>query len=457
MIPGNTSNSYESAWMRCFQDSDDNSRFLLKVLSIVLLLLSVFEVFAIERRRPQITEDLSYFFYPLAYQVPGLGAGQGLGSTVINGLGNGSTISLLGVRGDIEVDSIVLTDVPIFTSHFTLSMVYADGNKGGFAYYGRGRDSSPEPEFTLEFGRSYGRALELGLNFFDRQLEFYVGGALAFPEIDYETSDLANFDELENRPPSEQENEIAKFVKNLLKYYNLNKIYVSRRGLLIDYTDDRTDPRSGIRFNFENYFFEGEGLTNFHTYDYSLTSYFPNADSTGVLVGNIFFSSSEVTKALGFGEFDYDQCLKDGKGSEEISIDTLCKGVERGFNDFNQNEAANSSATALGGPNRLRSYPVARFYDKYSFFAGIEYRFYFLEQLTPFDFLLEKGTFEALQLAPFYEVGQVSDSNDDTLFQNFKYSAGIGLRIVLSSVIFRADVANGGEGSETTILIGYGF
>ena len=91
----------------------------MKVLSIVLLLLSVFEVFAIERRRPQITEDLSYFFYPLAYQVPGLGAGQGVGGTVIHGLGNGSTLSLLGVRGDIEVDSIVLTDVPIFTSHFT--------------------------------------------------------------------------------------------------------------------------------------------------------------------------------------------------------------------------------------------------------------------------------------------------------------------------------------------------
>ena len=100
---------------------------------------------------------------------------------------------------------------------------------------------------------------------------------------------------------------------------------------------------------------------------------------------------------------------------------------------------------------------MARFYDKYSFFAGIEYRFYFLEQLTPFDFLLEKGTFEALQLAPFYEIGQVSDSNDYTLFHNFKYSAGIGLRIVLSSVIFRTDFANGGEGSETTILIGYGF
>ena len=167
--------------MKRLQDCDSNLGFSLRVLSVALLLLSVVDVSAIERRRPQVTEDLSYFFYPLAYQVPGLGAGQGLGGTVINGLGNGSTISLLGVRGDIEVDSIVLTDVPIFTSHFTLSMVYADGNKGGFAYYDRGQDSSPEPEFTLEFGRSYGRALELGLNFFDRQLEIYVGGALAFP------------------------------------------------------------------------------------------------------------------------------------------------------------------------------------------------------------------------------------------------------------------------------------
>ena len=107
MIPGNTSNSYESVWMRRFQDSDDNSRFLLKVLSIVLLLLSVFEVSAIERRRPQVTEDLSYFFYPLAYQVPGLGAGQGLFGIVINGLCNGSTISLLGVVGDAVINAIV--------------------------------------------------------------------------------------------------------------------------------------------------------------------------------------------------------------------------------------------------------------------------------------------------------------------------------------------------------------
>ena len=45
-----------------------------------------------ERWRPQVTDDPSYFFYPLVYRVPGLGAGQSLGGTVTNGLGSGSTI-----------------------------------------------------------------------------------------------------------------------------------------------------------------------------------------------------------------------------------------------------------------------------------------------------------------------------------------------------------------------------
>ena len=130
MISRNASSSYKLAWMKPFHNCDSHLGFLFRVLLVVLLPLSVFEVSAIERRRPQVTDDISYFFYPLAYQVPGLGAGQGLGGTVINGLGDGSTISLLGVRGDIEVNSIVLTDVPILTYHFTLTMVYADRNKG---------------------------------------------------------------------------------------------------------------------------------------------------------------------------------------------------------------------------------------------------------------------------------------------------------------------------------------
>ena len=44
----------------------------------------------------------------------------------------------------------------------------------------------------------------------------------------------------------------------------------------LDLTDDRTDPRKGIRLNYENYGFEGEGLTNYRVEDYSLTTFLPN-------------------------------------------------------------------------------------------------------------------------------------------------------------------------------------
>ena len=71
--------------------------------------------------------------------------------------------------------------------------------------------------------------------------------------------------------------------------------------------------------------------------------------ATNKIYMRIMARAAEVTKALGFGKFDYDDCLKEGTGSQQISIETLCKGVERGFNDFNQNEAGNSSSTALGG------------------------------------------------------------------------------------------------------------
>ncbi|GIT04416.1 MAG: hypothetical protein CM1200mP28_16750 [Deltaproteobacteria bacterium] len=82
-------------------------------------------------------------------------------------------MNLLRIKGEIEVDSIVASDIPLFTQHFTLSAAYADGKKGGFAFYDRGAESSEEPEFTLKFKHSWARAADLGLNFFDRQLEFY--------------------------------------------------------------------------------------------------------------------------------------------------------------------------------------------------------------------------------------------------------------------------------------------
>ena len=424
-------------------------------------------VLGIERRNKQDDDEISYFIYPLVYQVPGLGAGEGVGATVGNLLGDGSTLSLLRIKGEIEVDSIIATDIPLFTKHLTLSAAYADGTKGGFAFYDRGSDSPEEPEFTLKFKRSWARAADLGINFFDRQLEFYYGAAFALPEIDLERSDLADFDDWENLSSEEQEDSIAAFIKNFLLYIDLVNLFVTRQGIKIDLTDDRIDPRDGYRFQYEKYGFEGEGLKNFNVEDHSLTAYYPNENLSSVLVANVFYSKSKVTKPLSlFGGIEIEdtegavaECIAESKGKPRdstVSVETSCKGFVRGVQDFNA-EGNNSNATSLGGPNRLRSYPISRFYDTYSLFAGLEYRTYYLESSTPFDFLFEKGVFKAVQSAIFYEIGQVSPTDNDALYNGFKYSTGVGLRLVFSSVVLRADYATGKEGQETTVFIGYGF
>ncbi len=195
--------------------------------------------------------------------------------------------------------------------------------------------------------------------------------------------------------------------------------------------------------------------------DYSLTAYIPSDDLSSVWVANFFYSKSEVTKPMEYdGDNFMDECIKtaeEDKENEKISVETVCRGIQRGIVDFIETEANNSNSTALGGPNRLRSYPVARYHDKYSFFAGLEYRLYFLERSTPFNFFLEKGVFEAAQLALFHEIGQVSPEDDSSLYKDFKSSTGFGLRLVFSSVVLRADFALGAEGEETTVFIGYGF
>ena len=66
-----------------------------KAITIILLLIQNFlvteVVMGIERRKKQVSDEISYFIYPLIYQVPGLGAGNGAGATVVNLIGDGST------------------------------------------------------------------------------------------------------------------------------------------------------------------------------------------------------------------------------------------------------------------------------------------------------------------------------------------------------------------------------
>lgn len=119
--------------------------------------------------------------------------------------------------------------------------------------------------------------------------------------------------------------------------------------------------------------------------------------------------------------------------------------------------AANTYGTvgSLGGTSRLRSYSHDRYSGAHSLFYGTEFRWNITEESTPFNVVIMKDVRTALQLACFYEAGSIVD-NLEELGSIMRSSYGAGFRIVTASgLVFRADVANGSEGVETTMIIGY--
>jgi hypothetical protein len=119
--------------------------------------------------------------------------------------------------------------------------------------------------------------------------------------------------------------------------------------------------------------------------------------------------------------------------------------------------AANTCGTAgsFGGTSRLRSYPNDRYKGAHAVFYGTEFRFNLTEEARPFDIFIAKDIRTVLQLAFFYELGSVEDERK-RLGDIYRASYGAGFRMVTASgVVFRADVAAGREGFETTIIFGY--
>lgn len=403
------------------------------------------------REKPKIKES-SYFLYPAVYTVPGFGKGAGGGLTVADMLGEESEVTLLHLKGDWSFDSVIITDLPLLTKHITFSMIYADLYDGGVAFYERGPDSSSEPVIELELDRLLTRAAEVSLNLFDQQVELYYGYALSFPMV----KRVGLFNDSDSAEEEDSEVTEERFYQ-YLRFLDLQRIFVVRRGLYIDDTDDRRDPHVGYRFQFERYGFETEGnWKSYHVDDYNLTVFIPNEDRSGVLVLNAFYSIAEVTKSANIGEIDESYCT-DPENDLTSEEQERCLIFVRAITRFIEDEGNNADSTHLGGLQRLRSYPQGRFHDKCSVFFGIEYRRYFLVGNSPFDYLIEKGIFNGVQLALFYELGQVAPENDYTLFENMKSNYGLGFRLVFSKVVVRFDYAQGSEGAQATAFIGYPF
>lgn len=88
-------------------------------------------------------------------------------------------------------------------------------------------------------------------------------------------------------------------------------------------------------------------------------------------------------------------------------------------------------------------------------FYAAEFRWNLSEETTPFDYFIWKDVRTGMQVAFFAETGSVADTTGE-LGDKFASSYGAGFRLVSASGnVYRADLATGDEGAETTLIFFY--
>lgn len=387
-----------------------------------------------ERRRDQFGKDFSYFIYPIAGDIPGLGAAAGLGATVLNI--NNTDLDFTGfkIQGDFDASGYTFLDYHILKNRLILDLGYYD-YKVAPQVFQRGINSSKDDYILPKAEGEYVQG-QLTLSFMQRKFETYLrygsGRQRLLQVLDKDGNEFTAVDNSQRSG------------------------YRYSLGAILDNTDDRLDPRRGYRFEVSaNADSNNDALqSDFYVTDYNLTGYFPFRRYDTLAV-NLFRSDAHVTHRVN-ADFD---TLRIERG---LGCDSMAPGseydrcIQTETDHINQLIETNKYGTArsLGGTQRLRSFANNRFYAGHSIFYGLEYRFNLTDERTPFDVYIAKGIRTGLQLAFFVEQGSVADRIGD-LFDTMKTSYGMGFRLVLSGVIIRADYSDGNEGAEFILFINY--
>jgi hemolysin activation/secretion protein len=96
--------------------------------------------------------------------------------------------------------------------------------------------------------------------------------------------------------------------------------------------------------------------------------------------------------------------------------------------------------SSLGGQNTLRGYGVGRFVDNHAIVLNFEERIQ-LFHLRVF------GTVAEVEMAPFLDVGKVTNTFRYRAFSEYEANPGVGFRaIARPNVVGRVDLATGNEG-----------
>ena len=393
----------------------------------------------VERRRDQFLEDFGYMVMPIPYKLPGIGEGI----AHYGGLNNISKtyvdFDFYVLTGDVEGSAFEFEDIHLLSKRLILDARFNDFSKVQIKYYGiRGMNGGDKNYRYVSVTDIHGRDFTLTATALERRLNFYL-------QSNYSSSVLDTISDSDGK-------QIAEFHDQ-----EMDESSHQRFGFLFDYTDDRQDPRKGVRFDIsrQNSPPKEDGDPNYYTVDYNLTGYVP--------VGKIstwafnFFRSDAIVEDE--GDTDYNKLASD-LGMECMSIEdpaerAACEEAEREVVETFIAANKNGTASPLGGDKRLRSYSMERYKGAHSMLLGTELRWNLTAENTPFDIWVMRDIRTGIQLAFFYEQGTVAEEAED-LGDEWRASYGPGARLITASgAVYRVDWANGDEGAELTMMIEY--
>ena len=390
-----------------------------------------------ERRKSQFNKEFAYAVFPAPYSLPGVGNGIGVGGGAINI--KDTYIDTYGViiGGDVEGNAVGVADIHLIEQRLILDFGRSELNKAAFAVnYSRGMkgDEDPDEFNSAEISDSEFTGGQAVLTFAERMVEF----RLQVYDVKFQ---IDRFRDKNGDTVVETENAEADTSRQIAGSFTL------------DFTDDRPDPRSGLRFTVTRNFPDDveDYEVDFYVIDTNVTAFIPMlANSTWVF--NYFESDSHVTRK---GETDR-EVLAEKYGMLPCTPgNTKCEEARKEVLDSAVAENTYGSASSLGGNSRLRSFISMRYRGAHTRFLGSEFRWNLTDENTRFNIWFMQDLRTSVQMAFFTEVGTIADSRSD-LWVEKRHSTGVGLRIVMGSgLVYRAEYAYGEEGGQFVLFFGY--
>ena len=406
-------------------------------LTIILLITSfiastVFS-FPIERRKEQFDTTSGFLAVPLPYSFPGIGTGLFFIGYAGNVLETPADVFGLVFMGDGEGAFVNVDELFVIPDWVFLTAVTGQiARYGQNVYSSRGMENEKD-DYNISVGEDssvYDYAATL--THFERRMELTVGTSVFSGKV------------VEIRDP---EGKLIQKLEEPVKFDSST----TRVQLKVDLTDDFGDPRDGlnIKLSQDNFPAVNDG-PDYNILSSALTYYLPVLE-TSTFVFHYFRSDAYVNKV---GNINLES-IKTGEGFYDCDGDSTCESATLNNATNRRNANKFGTARALGGADRLRAYPQARYVGAHAQMFGMELRWNYDTSGSKLDWWFLQDVQQALQGVLFWEQGSVVDDASE-LGSIVRNSYGGGVRLVTQSgAVYKFEIATGEEGTQVIMFFEY--